>query len=65
MPPSAGEGAAATDCALGVTLPDEEQARAVRLFNGRDFAGCEGHVDHYWSIEGGIVGKTRPRMRRS
>jgi type 1 glutamine amidotransferase len=56
--PSAGEAAAATDWASGVTLPAEEQAKAVRLFNGRDFEGWEGHVDPYWSIEGAeIVGK--------
>jgi type 1 glutamine amidotransferase len=56
--PSAGEVAAATDWASGVTLPAEEQARVVRLFNGRDFEGWEGHVDPYWSLEGAeIVGK--------
>jgi type 1 glutamine amidotransferase len=53
-----GEQAAAADWAAGVTLPAEEQARAVRLFNGRDFTGWEGHVDPYWSIEGAeIVGR--------
>lgn len=55
---SAGEVAAATDWTSGVTLPAEEQSKAVRLFNGRDFDGWEGHVDPYWSIEGAeIVGK--------
>jgi len=53
-----GEAAAAADWASGVTLPAEEQSRAVRLFNGRDLDGWEGHVDPYWSIEGAeIVGR--------
>jgi len=50
--------AAAGDWAAGVKLPPEEQARAVRLFNGRDTEGWEGHIDPYWSIDGGeIVGR--------
>jgi hypothetical protein len=58
LEPTPGEKAAATDWASGVTLPGEEQAKAVRLFNGRDFEGWEGHVDPYWSIENGeIVGR--------
>lgn len=55
---SAGEKAAAADWASTVKLPADEEPRAVRLFNGRDFEGWEGHVDPYWSIEGAeIVGK--------
>jgi type 1 glutamine amidotransferase len=55
---SAGEAAAAGDWASGVSLPEAERSRAVRLFNGRDIEGWEGHVDPYWSIEGGeIVGR--------
>jgi type 1 glutamine amidotransferase len=55
---SAGEKAAASDWAGGVGLPEAERLRAVRLFNGRDFEGWEGHVDPYWSVEGGeIVGR--------
>ena len=53
-----GEAAAAADWAGSVSLPTEEQGRAVRLFNGRDFDGWEGHIDPYWSIEGAeIVGR--------
>jgi len=51
---SAGEIAAAADWSHGVKLPAEEQARAVDLFNGRDFEGWEGNMD-YWSIEGGEI----------
>jgi type 1 glutamine amidotransferase len=55
---SPGESAAAADWASGVKLPADEEARAVRLFNGRDFEGWEGHVDPYWSIDGAeIVGR--------
>jgi len=55
---SAGEAAAASDWASGVPLPEVERSRAVRLFNGRDFDGWEGHVDPYWSIENAeIVGR--------
>ena len=58
LEPTPGETAAATDWASGVTLPADEQGKAVRLFNGRDFTGWEGHVDPYWSIDGAeIVGK--------
>ena len=28
---------------------------AVRLFNGKDFTGWEGHTDKYWSIEDGVI----------
>jgi type 1 glutamine amidotransferase len=53
-----GEAAAAADWAGSVSLPTEEQGRAMRLFNGRDFDGWEGHIDPYWSIEGAeIVGR--------
>jgi type 1 glutamine amidotransferase len=64
--PAAGYGVAAapvsaatgSDWAAGVALPDAEKAKAVKLFNGKDFDGWEGHVDPYWSIENGeIVGK--------
>ncbi len=41
--------------AASVKLPAEEQARAVKLFNGRDTEGWEGHVDPYWSIENGEI----------
>jgi hypothetical protein len=55
---AAGERAAIEGWAAQVKLPAAEQSRAVRLFNGRDFAGWEGHVDPYWSIaDGEIVGK--------
>lgn len=55
---TAGETAAAADWAAGVTLPAEERSRAVRLFNGRDLEGWEGHVDPYWSLDGAeIVGR--------
>jgi type 1 glutamine amidotransferase len=55
---AAGEAAAATGWAASVRLPAEERSRAVRLFNGRDFTGWEGHVDTWWSIEDGeIVGR--------
>ena len=55
---SAGEVAAASDWSSSVNLPVDEQARAVRLFNGRDFEGWEGHIDPYWSIDGAeIVGR--------
>jgi hypothetical protein len=41
-----------------VNLPPEEQAKAVRLFDGRDLDGWEGHVDPYWTVEDGeIVGR--------
>jgi type 1 glutamine amidotransferase len=53
-----GEAAAAADWAGSVALPTEEQGRAVRLFNGRNFDGWEGHIDPYWSIDGAeIVGR--------
>jgi len=53
-----GEAAAATDWASAVNLPAEEQAKAVKLFNGRDFEGWEGHIDPYWSIDGAeLVGR--------
>ena len=53
-----GEAAAATDWASSVNLPAEEQAKAVKLFNGRDLEGWEGHTDPYWSIDGAeIVGR--------
>lgn len=55
---SAGEAAAAADWASRVTLPQEERSKAVRLFNGRDLDGWEGHVDPYWSVDNGeIVGR--------
>jgi type 1 glutamine amidotransferase len=55
---SAGEVAAASDWSSSVNLPVDEQARAVRLFNGRDFEGWEGHIAPYWSIDGAeIVGR--------
>jgi uncharacterized protein len=60
---SKGEAAAAGGWAASVKLPAAEQGRAVRLFNGRDFEGWEGHVDGAakapsWSIaDGEIVGK--------
>jgi len=55
---ASGEKAAAADWAGSVALPAEERSRAVRLFNGRDFEGWEGHIDPYWSIENGeIVGR--------
>jgi type 1 glutamine amidotransferase len=55
---AAGERAAIEGWAAQVKLPAAEQSRAVRLFNGRDFDGWEGHVDPYWSIaDGEIVGK--------
>jgi len=55
---SPGEAAVAKDWAGGVTLPQAEQSKAVRLFNGRDLEGWEGHVDPYWSVESGeIVGR--------
>ena len=38
-----------------VKLPTDEQARAVKLFNGRDTDGWEGHLDPYWSIENGEI----------
>lgn len=55
---SPSEAAAATDWASTVKLPADEESRAVRLFNGRDFDGWEGHIDPYWSIDGAeIVGR--------
>jgi type 1 glutamine amidotransferase len=52
------EAAAAAGWAASVTLPQEERSRAVKLFNGRDLEGWEGHVDPYWSVENGeIVGR--------
>jgi type 1 glutamine amidotransferase len=55
---TAGERAAATDWASTVVLPVEERGKAVRLCNGRDLEGWEGHVDPYWSLDGGeIVGR--------
>ena len=54
---AAGAAAPAGGWAAGVNLPATEQPRAVRLFNGRDFDGWEGHIDPYWSvIDGEIVG---------
>jgi type 1 glutamine amidotransferase len=47
--------AAAANWAASVSLPPEEQSRAVKLFNGRDTDGWEGHVDPYWSIENGEI----------
>jgi len=35
------------------SLPSEE--KAVRLFNGQDFHGWEGHIDQYFSIENGVI----------
>jgi len=52
---TAGEQAAATDWASAVVLPAEERSKAVRLFNGRDLEGWEGHVDPYWSVDGGEI----------
>jgi type 1 glutamine amidotransferase len=50
--------AAPADWTATVKLPPEEQPRAVRLFNGRDFDGWEGHLDPYWSIEAAeLVGR--------
>lgn len=55
---TAGAAGPAADWASRVGLPQEEQAKAVRLFNGRDLDGWEGHVDPYWSVDGGeIVGR--------
>lgn len=45
----------APDWAASVKLPPEEQSRAARLFNGRDFTGWEGHIDPYWSIADGTI----------
>jgi hypothetical protein len=52
---AAGEAAAAADWASQVTLPQEERSKAVRLFNGRDLDGWEGHVDPYWSVDAGEI----------
>ena len=53
-----GEAAAASGWAASVKLPEAEQSKAVKLFNGRDTEGWEGHVDPYWSVENGeIVGR--------
>ena len=41
--------------ATSVKLPTDEQARAVKLFNGRDTDGWEGHLDPYWSVESGEI----------
>ena len=55
---SPGEAKAAGDWAGSVNLPPEEQAKAVRLFDGRELDGWEGHVDPYWTVEDGeIVGR--------
>jgi type 1 glutamine amidotransferase len=55
---TSGEAVAAAGWSSSVPLPADEQPRAVRLFNGRDTEGWEGHVDPYWSVENGeIVGK--------
>jgi type 1 glutamine amidotransferase len=52
------EAAAATGWAASVVLPEQERSRAVKLFNGRDTEGWEGHVDPYWTIDNGeIVGR--------
>ena len=48
-------GGGAPDWAASVKLPPEEQSRAARLFNGRDFTGWEGHIDPYWSIADGTI----------
>ena len=53
-----GEAAAAADWASAVKLPANEDAKVVKLFNGRDFDGWEGHIDPYWTIDGAeIVGR--------
>ena len=52
---SAGERSAAADWASSVVLPAEERGKAVRLFNGRDLEGWEGHVDPYWSVDGAEI----------
>ena len=52
---SAGERAAATDWASSVVLPAPERSKAVRLFNGRDLDGWEGHLDPYWSVDRGEI----------
>ncbi|MCE9632377.1 MAG: DUF1080 domain-containing protein [Planctomycetia bacterium] len=52
---SAGEQAAATDWVSSVSLPAEERGKSVRLFNGRDLEGWEGHIDPYWSVDGGEI----------
>ena len=50
-----GEAAAVAGWSASVKLPAEEQSRAVRLFNGRDLDGWEGHVDPYWTVENGVI----------
>ena len=55
---AASPGEAAAGWSATVKLPEAEQSKAVKLFNGRDIEGWEGHVDPYWSVEGGeIVGR--------
>ncbi|MFM8579789.1 MAG: family 16 glycoside hydrolase [Planctomycetaceae bacterium] len=55
---SAGEQSSAGGWAGSISLPESERSRSVRLFNGRDFDGWEGHIDPYWTVDGGeIVGR--------
>jgi len=55
---AASPGEAAAGWSAAVKLPEAEQSKAVKLFNGRDIEGWEGHVDPYWSVENGeIVGR--------
>jgi len=50
--------AATSDWASNVKLPADEQPKAVKLFNGHNLDGWEGHVDPYWSTENAeIVGR--------
>jgi hypothetical protein len=48
-----GKSASGDDWSSGVKLPEGE--KAVRLFNGKDFEGWEGHTDKYFSVHDGVI----------
>lgn len=43
----------ADDWAATVKFPESE--KAVKLFNGKDFTGWEGHTDKYFKIRDGVI----------
>ena len=38
-----------------IVPPKEGTSETIKLFNGKDFDGWEGHTDKYWSIKDGVI----------
>jgi hypothetical protein len=49
-----------------VVKPREGKSETIKLFNGEDLTGWEGHKDHLWSVkDGAIVGKNEKPVKVS